>query len=60
MMRTPLNPYEKYELTGMTDAERERETIECAENNYVFIHHSEPKTVDEILEELEEIFNGEL
>lgn len=63
-MREPLNPYERYEIYGMTDAdlhaEREREAVETAEkNDYLTIHYTEPKTVDEIVEELEMILDGE-
>lgn len=63
-MREPLNPYERYEIHGMTDyelrAEKEREAVEEAEeSNYLLIRHTEPKTVDEIVEELEDILYGE-
>lgn len=60
-MREHLNPYERYELTGMSDEEREREAVEEAEeSDYLVIRHTEPKTIDEIVEELEDIFNDNL
>lgn len=60
-MREPLNPYERYEIHGITEAEREREAVEEAEeSDYLLIRHTEPKTIDEIVEELEDIFNDNL
>lgn len=63
-MREPLNPYERYEIHGMTDyelrTEKERENMEEAEeSDYRLIRYTEPKTVDEIVEELEDILYGE-
>lgn len=63
-MHEPLNPYERYEIYGRTDAElqaeREREAVEKAEeSDYRLIRYTEPKTVDEIVEELEDILYGE-
>lgn len=57
MMYTPLNPYERYELTGMSDEEREEERYQRQEeywNNYPDYE------IDAIIEELEEIFDGDI
>ena len=57
MMYTPLNPYERYELTGMSDEEREEEHCQQQEeywNNYPDYE------IDAIIEELEEIFDGDI
>ena len=53
-MYLPLNPYERYELTGMSDEEREEERCQRQEeywNNYPDYE------IDAIIEELEEIFD---
>ena len=34
MMYTPLNPYERYELTGMSDEEREEERYQRQEDRW--------------------------
>ena len=34
MMYTPLNPYERYELTGMSDEEREEERCQQQEDRW--------------------------
>lgn len=34
MMYTPLNPYERYELTGMSDEEREEERRQRQEDRW--------------------------
>ena len=56
MSYMPLNPYERYELTGMSDEEREEERCQQQEeywNNYPDYE------IDAIMEDLEEIFDGE-
>lgn len=56
-MYLPLNPYECYELTGMSDEEREEERYQQQEeywNNYPDYE------IDVIIEELEEIFDGDI
>ena len=53
MMRTPLNPYEKYELTGMTDAEREEERRQRNDNWRDYCDET-------LIDELEEIFDDAL
>lgn len=56
-MNIPLNPYERYELTGMSDEEREEERCQQQEeywNNYPDYE------IDAIIEELEEIFDGDI
>lgn len=55
-MNIPLNPYERYEITGMTDdeiAEEHRQQQEEYWNNYPDYE------IDAIMEDLEEIFDGE-
>ena len=49
MMRTPLNPYEKYELTGMTEEERRQ-------RNDNWRDYGDETLIDE----LEEIFDDAL
>lgn len=53
MSYMPLNPYDRYELTGMSDEEREEERCRREEywNNYPDYE------IDAIIEELEEIFD---
>ena len=52
-MYMPLNPYERYEITGMSDEEREEERCQQHWNNYPDYE------IDAIMEDLEEIFDGE-
>ena len=56
-MKTPLNPYERYELTGMSDEEREEERRQREEeywNNYPDYE------IDAIIEELEAILDDDI
>lgn len=53
----PLNPYERYELTGMTDSEIERERQE--REDHFWDNYPDYETED-FLNELEEIFNDAL
>ena len=55
-MNIPLNPYERYEITGMTDEEREFERFEAEQRRWEDYPDYE---IDAIMEELEEIFDGE-
>lgn len=51
MMYTPLNPYERYELTGMSDEEREKERYQWQEDRWYDYE------AEDLINELEEIFN---
>ena len=53
-MYLPLNPYERYELTGMSDEERER----CQQQEEYWNNYPDYE-IDVIIEELEEIFDDE-
>lgn len=55
-MNMPLNPYERYELTGKTDDEREAERFETEQRRWEDYPDYE---IDAIMEDLEEIFDGE-
>lgn len=57
MSYMPLNPYERYEITGMTDEEREAERFEAEQRRWEDYPDYE---IDAIIEELEEIFDGDI
>lgn len=53
MSYMPLNPYERYELTGMSDEEREEERRQRQEDRWYDYE------AENLVNELEEIFDGE-
>ena len=57
MSYMPLNPYERYELTGMSDEEREEERRQQQEDRW---NNYPDYEIDAIIEELEEIFDGDI
>ena len=57
MMNMPLNPYERYEITGMTDEEREEERCQQQEDRW---NNYPDYEIDAIIEELEEILDGDI
>lgn len=58
MMYTPLNPYERYELTGMSDEERLEERRQ-REEEYWSSPHWEDYESEALIDDLEAILDGE-
>lgn len=57
-MYMPLNPYERYALTGMTDEEREEERRQ-REEEYWSSPHWEDYESEALIDDLEAILDGE-
>lgn len=55
-MYMPLNPYERYELTGMSDEEREEERCQ-REEEYWNSPHWEDYESEALIDELEAILD---